>query len=65
MSKRANGEFHKVRTAATAVIGAGASGCMAAVSAALEGGNVLLLDANDKICRKKSSRLQQKIKQKN
>lgn len=52
MSKRANGEFHKVRTAATAVIGAGASGCMAAVSAALEGGNVLLLDANDKICRK-------------
>lgn len=52
MNKKANGEFHKAKAAETAVIGAGASGCMAAVSAALEGGNVLLLDANDKICRK-------------
>lgn len=35
-----------------AVIGAGASGCMAAASAAMEGAEVLLIDANDKICRK-------------
>lgn len=35
-----------------AVIGAGASGCMAAVSAAAEGAEVLLIDANDRICRK-------------
>ena len=35
-----------------AVIGAGASGCMAAVSAATEGAEVLLIDANDRICRK-------------
>ena len=35
-----------------AVIGAGASGCMAAVSAAMEGAEVLLIDANDRICRK-------------
>lgn len=48
-----------VRTATTgagipdvAVIGAGASGCMAAVSAAMEGAEVLLIDANDRICRK-------------
>ena len=35
-----------------AVIGAGASGCMAAVSAAKAGAGVLMIDANDKICRK-------------
>ena len=32
-----------------AVIGAGASGCMAAVSAAMAGAKVLLIDGNDKI----------------
>ena len=36
----------------TAVIGAGASGCMAAVSAAMRGGSVLLLESNDRIGRK-------------
>lgn len=35
-----------------AVVGAGASGCMAAVSAALAGSSVLLIDSNDKIGRK-------------
>ena len=35
-----------------AVIGAGASGCMAAASAAIAGAKVLLIDGNDKICRK-------------
>ena len=39
-------------TANVAVIGAGASGCMAAASAALSGAKVLLIDGNDKICRK-------------
>ena len=38
--------------AETAVVGAGASGCMAAVSAALAGCGVMLIDANDKIARK-------------
>ena len=36
----------------TAVIGAGASGCMAAVSASRSGEQVLLFDANDRIGRK-------------
>ena len=36
----------------TVIIGAGASGCMAAVSAAYRGDQVLLLDANDRIGRK-------------
>ena len=52
MSKKANGELHRAKTAEIVIVGAGPSGCMAAVSAAREGRNVLLLDANDKICRK-------------
>ena len=35
-----------------AVVGAGASGCIAAVSAAMEGAEVLLIDATDRSCRK-------------
>ena len=35
-----------------AVVGAGASGCMAAYAAAQDGAQILLLDANDKIGRK-------------
>lgn len=42
----------KVEIFDVAVIGAGASGCMAAAAAAQEGDRVLLLDANDKIGRK-------------
>ena len=38
--------------AETAVVGAGASGCMAAVSAAMAGCEVTLIDSNDKIGRK-------------
>lgn len=52
MGKKGSKGVHTTQIAAAAVIGAGASGCMAAVSAALEGGRVLLLDANDRICRK-------------
>ena len=52
MSKKANGELHRAKAAEIVIVGAGASGCMAAVSAAREGRSVLLLDSNDKICRK-------------
>lgn len=52
MDKKGNGEVHMSKTADVAVIGAGASGCMAAVSAAMSGAEVLLIEANDKICRK-------------
>ena len=52
MSKKANGELHRAKAAEIVIVGAGASGCMAAVSAAREGRCVLLLDSNDKICRK-------------
>ena len=52
MDKTGNGEVHMAKTADVAVIGAGASGCMAAVSAAMSGAEVLLIEANDKICRK-------------
>ena len=52
MGKRGKAYKDSNDTVDTAVIGAGASGCMAAVSAALSGAGVLLLEANDKICKK-------------
>ena len=52
MGKRGKAYKDSYERVDTAVIGAGASGCMAAVSAALKGARVLLLEANDKICRK-------------
>ena len=52
MGKRGKAYKDSYERVDTAVIGAGASGCMAAVSAALSGASVLLLESNDKICRK-------------
>ena len=52
VSKKKSAVTHTAITADVAVIGAGASGCMAAASAAMAGADVLLIEANDKICRK-------------
>ena len=47
MGMRDNSRYYQ-----TAVIGAGASGCMAAVSAAMRGDGVVLMESNDRIGRK-------------
>lgn len=52
MGKRESGAGGKAHIVPTAVIGGGASGCMAAVSAALSGDQVLLFEAGDRIGKK-------------